>query len=69
MRKNFQINLLIKALCHNLNKSLPQPEADLTGSGILKFKHQKYGYNLQFYMKVSARQMLSLLPDEKICLG
>lgn len=61
---SFQMNTLIKASCPNQSKSLPDPEAHLTESEMLKLKCQKHGYNLQFCMKVRARQMLSLLPDE-----
>lgn len=40
------MNTLIKASCPDLSKSLPEPEAHLTESEMLKCKRQKYGYNL-----------------------
>lgn len=41
MWESFQINMLIKASCLNLSESLPEPEAHLTDSEMLKLKMSK----------------------------
>lgn len=58
MWETSQINILIKASCPKLRESSPEPEAHLTESEILKLTCQKFGYNLQFSVKVNARSML-----------